>query len=92
MSAALTILLTLIEGLIPSAAPAVIDEILKALIAIVPTLVNEGTAAITGVKNLIAALQSTGNATPAQMTTLQSLDAQCDAQFEAAAAADSAGA
>jgi hypothetical protein len=82
-------LLTLIEGLLPElgagAATGVVNQILQALIAIVPIIAANATDFLTPVKNIIAALQSSGAVSQDQITQLQQLDAQCDAAFEAAA-------
>lgn len=83
-------LLTLIEGLLPElgavgATTGVVSQILSALITIVPIIAQNATNFITPVKNIIAALQASGNVTADQMTALQQLDAQCDAAFDAAA-------
>lgn len=82
-------LLTLIEGLLPelgvTSASNIISQILAALITIVPIIAQNATNFITPVKNIIAALQASGNVTPDQITALQQLDAQCDAAFDAAA-------
>lgn len=90
MLAAIETLLTLIQGLLADAGVAstsLIDRILISLIAIVPIIAENAQDFLTPVKNIIAALQSSGNVSPAQMAQLQALDAQVDAAFEAAAAA-----
>lgn len=88
---AIETLLTLIEGLLPelgvSSAANVVNQILNALIVIVPIIAQNAQNFLTPVKNIIAALQSSGAVTPAQMSALQALDAQVDAAFEAAATA-----
>lgn len=90
-SVAITTLLTLIEGLLPelglSNGANIINQILNALIALVPIVTANAQDFITPVKNIISALQTIGAVTPAQMTALQELDAQCDAAFDAAATA-----
>lgn len=63
-------------------------SIINLLSSLIPALVGELTTLITPVKNIIAALQGTGALTPAQVASLQALDAQCDAAFNAAAQAD----
>lgn len=86
---AIETMLTLIEGLLPelglSNASNIVNQILNALIAIVPIIAANATNFITPVKNIIAALQSSGAVTPDQITALQQLDATCDAAFDAAA-------
>ena len=87
LSAAIETILTLIEGLLPAVGvtSSIVETILTALIKIVPIIAANATNFITPVKNIIAALQSSGAVTTDQMTALQALDAQCDAAFEAAA-------
>lgn len=91
-SAIITAFLTMIEGLLPvlgsSSAVTVIEEILTALISIVPIIANNYANFLTPVQNIIAAVQSSGAATPAQLASLTALDAQVDAAFDAAAATD----
>lgn len=82
-------ILTMIQGLLPelglSNAESIINKILTALITLVPIIAANATNFLTPVKNIIAALQSSGAVTPAQMTALATLDAQVDAAFDAAA-------
>lgn len=90
VSTAIQILLTLIEGLLPSlgvSGSSVVEKILAALIQVVPLIAQEATDLITPVKNIIAALSNSGAVTADQITTLQALDAQCDGNFESAAQA-----
>ena len=90
MSATVLVLLTLIEGMlatITNPTVVMIDKFIAALAAIVPTLANSIPAAVTSVENIISALKTSGNVTPAQMASLTALDAQVDAAFEAAATA-----
>lgn len=90
LSIAIETLLTLIEGLLPSlgvASTSVIEKILVSLIQIVPIIASDAANFLTPVKNIIAALQTSGAATADQMTQLAALDTQCDAAFEAAATA-----
>lgn len=86
---AITTVLTLIEGLLPelgvTSSSNIVTQILNALITIVPIIAANATNFITPVKNIIAALQASGNVTPDQIAALQALDAQCDAAFDAAA-------
>lgn len=88
------VLLTLIQGLLPeldaagsgaASAVNIINQILAALITIVPIIAQNAANFLTPVKNIIAALQSSGSVTPDQIAQLQALDAQCDAAFDAAA-------
>ena len=64
-----------------------ITSIVNALIQLVPTLVKEYEDLVPIVKNIIAALSANPAATADQLKTLQTLDAQVDADFEAAATA-----
>lgn len=89
--------LALIQGLLPAlsamgageaAAATIIDKILAALVTLVPIIAANASNFLTPVKNIIAALQSSGNVTPDQITQLEALDQQCDDAFEAAAKAD----
>lgn len=90
MEVAITTLLALIEGLLPElpamgGATAIIDKIIASLISVIPIIAQTAPSLIASVKGIIAALQSSGPATPDQIAQLQALDAQCDAAFEAAA-------
>lgn len=90
MLIAIQTLLTLIESLLSEigiGTSSVVEKILAALIQIVPIIAQNATNFLTPVKNIIAALQSSGAVTADQMAALQALDAQCDAAFETAAAA-----
>ena len=81
-------LLALIEALLPElgvASTNVISKIVEALVTIVPIVAADASNFLTPIKNIIAALQASGNVTDAQMKSLTDLDAQCDAAFEAAA-------
>jgi phage-related protein len=91
MSAIIPVVLALIQQLIPvisgAGAPAIISQILTVLTQVIPLLVNEYTALLPMVKNIIAALSANPAATADQLTNLQALDVQTDAAFEAAASA-----
>ena len=90
MSAAILTLLTLIEAMLASVsnpATEIIDRIITALVSIIPTISSAIPAAAVAVKNIIAALSTSGNVSPTQMAALTQLDAQVDAAFEAAATA-----
>jgi hypothetical protein len=91
MEVAITTLLTLIEGLLPSlgvGSASLVDKILVALISIVPIIAANASNLIIEVQGIIAALQASGNVTADQMAQLAALDAQCDAAFAAAAGPD----
>lgn len=89
----LTTLATAVIGLLTQIVPLVggasttIDAILNTLIQLIPAVIQEAEDLIPEVKNIIAALSADPAATTAQLATLASLDAQCDAAFEAAATA-----
>lgn len=87
---AIELFLSLIEGLLPelgaNPTTSAIDKILTALITLVPIIAANFANFLTPVQNIIAALQTSGNVTPAQMTQLQQLDAQVDAAFDASSA------
>jgi phage-related protein len=91
VSTIIPVILALIQQLIPvisgAGAPAIISQILTVLTQVVPLLVNEYTALLPMVKNIIAALSANPAATADQLATLQTLDVQTDAAFEAAASA-----
>jgi len=92
ISTAIETLLALIEALLPSigvASTSVVGEVVAALVSILPIIVSDAANFLTPIKNIIAALQASGNVTPDQMTALTTLDAQCDAAFEAAASSAS---
>lgn len=81
----LSLLQTLLSSLTASGTVGIIAKIVETLIQIVPIIVKEVRDLIPEVKNIISALKSTDGITPDQMTALETLDAQCDADFETAA-------
>ena len=89
MTAAITAILAMLEQLLPSilsAARATIGaSIINALTAMLPFIIQEVEALFGPVKNIIAALSANPATTAEQLATLQQLDAQVDAAFEAAA-------
>lgn len=90
MSAAITAVLAMIEQFLPlltsSANVTVIDGIVTALTELLPLIINEVQSLVGPVKNIISALSANAATTAAQLATLQALDAQVDAAFDAAAA------
>jgi hypothetical protein len=64
-----------------------INAIIAMLIQIIPVIVKEAQDLIGPVKNIIAALSSKDDITPAQMEVLKALDAQTDQAYEDAWAA-----
>ena len=95
MTIAIQALLGLIESLIPlltsSANASVINGIINTLTNFLPYIVEESASLYQPVKNIIAALSATPATDAAQLAQLQTLDAQVDAAFDAAAAATDAG-
>jgi hypothetical protein len=95
MTIALTTLLSLISNLLPlltsSANANLIGSIISTLEQFLPFIVDEISALYQPVKNIIAALSANPATTAAQLATLQTLDAQADAAFDAAAASTDAG-
>lgn len=65
-----------------------LGSIITTLTSLIPAITSEIETVVPIVKNIIAGLQGSANITPAQTAALTALDAQCDAAFEAAAAAD----
>jgi len=88
VTAALQALLVVIAQIAPSlTSSAAIQAVVNALVQIVPVLIKEVQDLIPMVKNIIAALSANAGTTSDQLNALAALDAQCDAAFEAAAAA-----
>lgn len=89
MTSIITLLLTLIGQLLPAvgASSAGVQNIINALVAIVPPLIKEAMDMVPIVQNIIAALKNNPATNEAQLVTLNALDAQCDAAFEAAVSA-----
>lgn len=85
----LTTLLPLITG-----NSTAIGNIIATLIQLIPAVVQAEQALVAPIKGIIAALSADPATTAVQLATLQALDAQCDAAFDAAAvdtAADAEG-
>lgn len=88
MGAAITAILAMLAQIAGTASEvSTISKIVETLVQIVPALVSEAKALVPMVKGIIAALSSNPTTTPAQLETLKALDAQVDADFEAAATA-----
>jgi CHASE3 domain sensor protein len=84
--------LTLLEQLLPKlisnqASAQLITQIIGGLIALIPLLIKEYQDAIPFIQNVIAVLKNHNDVTPEQLQTLDILETQIDASFEAAAAA-----
>ena len=85
--AMLTTLLPLLSSSGASAVASIIASIIETLIQLIPVIEKEITALAAPIKNIIAALGSNPATTADQLATLQTLDAQVDSAFEAAASA-----
>jgi|SRR6185437_14739584 len=80
------LLLTLLETIAPAVTgSAAIGSIIATLEQILPTIASIAPELYQVYKNIVAALQTNGDATPEQIAALQALDVQADTQFEAAA-------
>lgn len=90
MTVAITTLLSLIGNIIPlltsTANASLIASIIATLEQFLPFIVDEISSLYQPVKNVIAALSATPATNAAQLASLQVLDAQLDAAFEAVAA------
>ena len=88
MSAILTTILALIQQLVPtSTSAALIEKIIAVLIQLIPVIVQEYKDLLPIVQNIITALKSDPSTSAQQLATLEELEVQYDADFEAAAAA-----
>lgn len=88
MSAILTTILALIEQLVPSStSAALVEKIIAVLIHLIPVIVQEYKDLLPIVQNIITALKADPSTTAQQLATLEELEIQYDADFEAAAAA-----
>lgn len=86
MSAILTGILAILQALVPSiTSSATVQQIINALIQILPVLVKEAQDLVPMIKNIIAALSENAASTADQLATLKALDQLTDAAFEAAA-------
>ena len=82
-------LLTQLLPLVGSMAGGQVGSIITLLEQIIPVVVKEATDLVAPIQNIIAQLQGSGVVTPDQITALAALNAKIDAEFDAAAAADS---
>lgn len=95
MSALVTVIISLLSGLLPlvesaglsSATSAVIDKIITTLSTVIPIVVTDVSDLVPEIQNIIATLKSSSAVTPAQLTALQAQEATLDAAFNAAAIA-----
>ena len=80
--------LSLIAMLLPAGGnAALVEKIIEALTALYPIVVREYQDLLPIVKNIITALKSDPSTTAAQLDALDKMEAQLDADFEAAATA-----
>jgi len=87
MSEVLTGILAILQAIVPSlTSSAVVQQVINALIQVIPVLVKEAQDLMPMVKNIIAALSSNPASTADQLATLKALDQLTDSAFEAAAA------
>ena len=93
MGAAITILLTLIQGLLPeinagAAATSIASGVITSLESLVPVVIDQAPEFISEIQSIIANVKNSGvPLTQDQLTSLDALSAKCDAAFEAANAA-----
>ena len=88
MSAIITAVVALLGQILPLVQnSAQVASVIATLIQIIPVLVKEAQDLVQPIKNIIAALQTNAATTEEQMATLKAIDAQVDADFEAAATA-----
>jgi phage-related protein len=90
LSALATAIVTMLTSLLPlitGSGSSTITTIINTLIQLIPLVTSEIAALATPIKNIIAALSANPATTAEQLATLQALDAQVDAAFEAAATA-----
>ncbi len=88
MEQIITLALTLLEQIAPQLAGAnagLITKIIEGLVALIPLLIKEYQSAIPFIQNVITLLKSNNQITPEQLATLDTLEIQIDAAFEAAA-------
>lgn len=87
MSGVLTGILAILQAIVPSlTSSSVVQQVINALIQIIPVLVKEAQDLVPMIKNIIVALSSNPAATADQLATLKALDQLTDSAFEAAAA------
>jgi len=86
MTAIATAIIALLGEFLPliNSASAV-AKVIQALTTLIPLIVKEAQDLVPEVKNIIAALKDNAAVTDDQWTQLEALDAQVDADFEAAA-------
>jgi hypothetical protein len=84
-------ILSLIAMLLPAGGnAALVEKIIEALTALYPIIVREYQDLLPIVKNIITALKADPSTTATQLDALDKMEAQLDADFEAAATAAAA--
>lgn len=86
ISSAILAVLAMIESILPvlgtsAGTVTLVANIISALTALMPYIVNEISTVYTAAKNIIAQLQNSGAPTADQLASLSSLDAQVDAAW-----------
>lgn len=84
MQAIIPLLLSMLEAIAPGATTVVIEKVINVLVLLVPIIIDEYKALVPIVQNIIAALQQSGDITPAQWDMLDAMSAQYDADFKTA--------
>lgn len=87
MQQLITLILQLIEQfLLPNLSNAAsIQKVIDALIQVVPLAIKEAKDVVPSIQNIIDALRGSGEVTTDQLDQLDTLEAQIDADFDAAA-------
>lgn len=89
MNVILSALLSLLQAVMPTlgvASSGTIQNIIGALIQLIPLAVKEYQDVLPMIKNIIAALKGNNEVTTEQLDQLDEMEAQLDAAFDAAAA------
>ena len=84
LATAVVSMLTTLLPLLTSSGSSAVASIVATLVQLIPLITQEAESLAGPIKNIIAALGANPATTAEQMATLQALDAQCDAAFEAA--------
>src|SRR5882724_4314376 len=84
MQAIIPLLLSMLEAIAPGATTVVIEKVINILVALIPIVIQEYQALLPIVRNVIAALQQSGDITPEQWDALDAMSAQYDADFKTA--------
>lgn len=75
--------LTLIGMIVPGANSPLIEQIIEALVKLVPVVIQEAKDLTPIVTGIIEQLRGNGNVTPAQLDKLDAMSDQIDAAFDA---------